>query len=75
MLLGGAAKQSRFRKAFLEPAATLPVCKFWARGRGTMSFEVARHDHRNIFVVNGQTYEMCRCAVRDVGALAPAGLR
>jgi hypothetical protein len=35
-----------------------------------MSFEVVGHEHRNIFVVNRQTYETYRFTVGEDGALA-----
>jgi hypothetical protein len=35
-----------------------------------MSFEVVRHEHPNILVVNRQTYETYRFTVGDDGALA-----
>jgi hypothetical protein len=38
-----------------------------------MSFEVVRHEHPNIFVVNRRTYETHRFTVGDDGALAPDG--
>lgn len=40
-----------------------------------MSFEVVRHEHPNILVVNRQTYETYRFTVGDDGALAHDGLR
>jgi hypothetical protein len=40
-----------------------------------MSFEVVRHEHPNILVVNRQTYETYRFTVGDDGALAQDGLR
>jgi hypothetical protein len=40
-----------------------------------MSFEVVRHDHPNILVVNRQTYETYRFTVGDDGALAQHGPR
>jgi len=40
-----------------------------------MSFEVVRHDHPNILVVNRQTYETYRFIVGDDGALAQHGPR
>jgi hypothetical protein len=40
-----------------------------------MSFEVVRHDHPNILVVNRQTYETYRFTVGDDGALAQYGPR
>ena len=39
-----------------------------------MSFQVVRHEHPNIFVVNRQTYETYRFIVGDDGALAHDGL-
>jgi hypothetical protein len=39
-----------------------------------MSFEVVRHEHPNIFVVNRQTYETYRFTVGNDGALAHDGL-
>ena len=43
-------------------------------GEGNMSFQVVRHEHPNIFVVNRQTYETYRFIVGDDGALAHDGL-
>jgi hypothetical protein len=40
-----------------------------------MSFQVARHEHPNIFVVNRQTYETYRFTVGQDGSLAPDRLR
>ena len=44
-----------------------------------MSFEVVRHEHPNILVVNRQTYETYRFTVGDDGSLAqdapPSDLR
>jgi hypothetical protein len=40
-----------------------------------MSFEVVRHAHPNILVVNRQTYETYRFTVGDDGALVHDGLR
>ena len=39
-------------------------------GEGSMSFQVVRHEHPNIFVVNRQTYETYRFTVGEDGALA-----
>jgi hypothetical protein len=44
-------------------------------GEGDMSFQVVRHEHPNIFVVNRQTYETYRFTVGADGALANDGLR
>jgi hypothetical protein len=38
-----------------------------------MSFQVIRHKHRNIFVVNRQTYETYRFTIDDDGALTQQG--
>jgi hypothetical protein len=35
------------------------------RGRKALSFQVVRHEHPNIFVVNRQTYETYRFTVDD----------
>ncbi len=35
-----------------------------------MSFQVVRHEHRHIFVVNRQTYETYRFTVGEDGVLA-----
>ena len=40
-----------------------------------MSFEVVRHAHPNILVVNRQTYETYRFTVGDDGGLVHDGLR
>ena len=40
-----------------------------------MTFEVVRHAHPNILVVNRQTYETYRFTVGADGALAHDGLR
>jgi hypothetical protein len=40
-----------------------------------MSFEVVRHAHPNILVVNRQTYETYRFTVGDDGALVRDGLQ
>jgi hypothetical protein len=40
-----------------------------------MSFEVVRHAHPNILVVNRQTYETYRFTVGDDGPLVHDGLR
>lgn len=42
---------------------------------GNMSFQVVRHEHPNIFVVDRQTYETYRFTVGDDGVLAHDGLR
>jgi hypothetical protein len=38
-----------------------------------MSFQVIRHEHHNIFVVNRQTYETYRFTINDDGALTEQG--
>ena len=43
-------------------------------GEGSMSFQVVRHEHPDIFVVNRQTYETYRFTVGDDGAIARDGL-
>ena len=40
-----------------------------------MRFEVVRHEHPNILVVNRQTYETYRFTVGDDGSLAQDGPR
>jgi hypothetical protein len=40
-----------------------------------MRFEVVRHEHPNILVVNRQTYETYRFTVGDDGTLAQDGPR
>jgi hypothetical protein len=42
-------------------------------GEGSMSFQVVRHQHPDIFVVNRQTYETYRFTVGDGGVLAHDG--
>jgi hypothetical protein len=42
-------------------------------GEESMSFQVVRHAHPDIFVVNRQTYETYRFTVGDDGALAHDG--
>jgi hypothetical protein len=42
-------------------------------GGGSMSFQVVRHEHPLIFVVNRQTYEAYRFSVGDDGALIHDG--
>jgi hypothetical protein len=44
-------------------------------GEGSMSFQVVRHEHPNIFVVNRQTYETYWFTVGDDGILGHDGLR
>jgi hypothetical protein len=38
-----------------------------------MSFQVVRHEHHNIFVVNRQTYETYRFTIDDDGTLTQQG--
>ena len=38
-----------------------------------MSFQVVRHEHHNIFVVNRQTYETYRFTIGDDGVLTQGG--
>jgi hypothetical protein len=40
---------------------------------GSMRFQVVRHEHPDIFVVNRQTYETYRFTVGDDGAIAQDG--
>jgi hypothetical protein len=42
-------------------------------GEKSMSFQVVRHEHPDIFVVNRQTYETYRFTVGDDGVIAHDG--
>src|SRR5262249_23588514 len=52
-----------------------PASMHACRGEGDMRFEVVRHEHPNILVMNRQTYETYRFVVGDDGSLAQDGPR
>ena len=58
----------------LFTAGAQPPCTL-VGGKGTMRFEVVRHEHPNILVMNRQTYETYRFTVGDDGSLAQDGPR
>jgi hypothetical protein len=66
---GSCAKIETLFTAGAQPPCTL------VGGKGTMRFEVVRHEHPNILVMNRQTYETYRFTVGDDGSLAQDGPR
>src|SRR5262249_19183136 len=66
---GSCAKNKTLFTAGAQPPCTL------VGGKGTMRFEVVRHEHPNILVMNRQTYETYRSTVAEAGSLAQEGQR
>ena len=62
-------RRRRARNALPCPADVGPDRK----GLTAMSFQVVRHEHPDIFVINRQTYETYRFTVGDDGGLAHDG--
>ena len=60
------------RYAYSEPALHASPHEFWLGG-SDMSFQVVRHEHPNILVVNRQTYETYRLTVGEDGLLVQDG--
>ena len=69
---GSRANDSDLR-VFRAGAPRLPH-EFWLGG-SDMSFQVVRHEHPNILVVNRQTYETYRLTVGENGSLVQDGAR
>src|SRR5260221_9043297 len=71
-----AAQKASIRNRLLQAHASVnALVHALSGGKGIMSFEVVRHEHPNILVVNRQTYETYRFTVGDDGALAQDGPR
>ena len=70
----GKAGQTRAIYAYSKPALHASPQEFWLGG-SDMSFQVVRHEHPNILVVNRQTYETYRFTVGEDGAPRQDGLR
>ena len=72
VLLGGGESRANDRlRVFRAGAPRLPH-EFWLGG-SDMSFQVVRHEHPNILVVNRQTYETYRLTVGEDGLLVQNG--
>ena len=68
----GKAGQTTAIYAYSEPALHASPHEFWLGG-SDMSFQVVRHEHPNILVVNRQTYETYRLTVGEDGLLVQDG--
>jgi hypothetical protein len=74
VLLGGWGSRANDsdRRVFGTGAPRLPRVGW---GEWDMSFQVVRHEHPNILVVNTQTYETYRVTVGEDGPLVQDGAR
>ncbi len=68
----GKAGQTIAIYAYSEPALHASPHEFWLGG-SDISFQVVRHEHPNILVVNRQTYETYRLTVGEDGLLVQNG--
>lgn len=64
---------SKIVQEILTTGRHAPLCVVMLTGEKSMSFQVVRHEHPNIFVVNRQTYETYRFTVGDDGVIAHNG--